>query len=77
MKLKLDDQGHVVVQDGKPVYVHDDGKDTIALNAGVRKVSSPDAYRCTKGEGRLATSLIVIPSTFNTAFAFLADASKA
>lgn len=27
MKLKLDDQGHVVVQDGKPVYVHDDGKE--------------------------------------------------
>jgi hypothetical protein len=27
MKLKLDDAGHVVVQDGKPVYTHDDGKD--------------------------------------------------
>lgn len=27
MKLKLDDQGHVVVVDGKPVYVHDDGKE--------------------------------------------------
>ncbi|HCS46460.1 MAG TPA: hypothetical protein DIW52_27265 [Pseudomonas sp.] len=27
MKLKLDDQGHVVVQDGRPVYVHDDGKE--------------------------------------------------
>lgn len=27
MKLKLDDQGHVVVQDGKPVYIHDDGKE--------------------------------------------------
>lgn len=27
MKLKLDEQGHVVVQDGKPVYVHDDGKE--------------------------------------------------
>jgi hypothetical protein len=32
MKLKLDDQGHVVVQDGKPVYVHDDGRD-IAFDA--------------------------------------------
>lgn len=32
MKLKLDDQGHVVVQDGKPVYVHDDGKE-IAFDA--------------------------------------------
>ena len=27
MKLKLDDQGHAVIQDGKPVYVHDDGKE--------------------------------------------------
>ena len=27
MKLKLDDAGHVVVQDGKPVYVHEDGKE--------------------------------------------------
>jgi len=33
VKLKLDDQGHVVVQDGKPVYVHDDGKE-IAFDAG-------------------------------------------
>lgn len=31
MKLKLDEQGHVVVQDGKPVYVADDGKE-IALD---------------------------------------------
>ena len=27
MKLKLDDQGHAVVQDGKPVYIADDGKE--------------------------------------------------
>ncbi|MDF7789589.1 hypothetical protein CG435_10815 [Pantoea ananatis] len=27
MKLKLDENGHVVVSDGKPVYVHDDGKE--------------------------------------------------
>jgi hypothetical protein len=27
MKLKLDANGNVVVQDGKPVYVHDDGKE--------------------------------------------------
>jgi hypothetical protein len=27
MKLKIDDKGAVVVQDGKPVYVHDDGKE--------------------------------------------------
>lgn len=27
MKLKLDENGHVVVSDGKPVYVQDDGKE--------------------------------------------------
>jgi hypothetical protein len=27
VKLKLDAEGHVVVQDGKPVYIHDDGKE--------------------------------------------------
>lgn len=32
MKLKLDEQGHVVVQDGRPVYVHDDGKE-VAFDA--------------------------------------------
>lgn len=32
MKLKLDDKGAVVVQDGKPVYIHDDGKE-IAFDA--------------------------------------------
>ncbi len=32
MRLKLDDAGHVVVSDGKPVYVGDDGKD-IAFDA--------------------------------------------
>lgn len=32
MKLKLDDDGHVVLQDGKPVYVQDDGKE-VAFDA--------------------------------------------
>jgi hypothetical protein len=32
MKLKLDENGHVVVSDGKPVYVHEDGKE-IAFDA--------------------------------------------
>ena len=32
MKLKLDENGHAVVQDGKPVYVHDDGKE-VAFDA--------------------------------------------
>lgn len=32
MKLKLDTEGHAILQDGKPVYVHDDGKE-IAFDA--------------------------------------------
>lgn len=32
MKLKLDENGHAVLQDGKPVYVHDDGKE-VAFDA--------------------------------------------
>ena len=32
MKLKLDENGHVVVSDGKPVYVQDDGKE-VAFDA--------------------------------------------
>ncbi|WP_043679882.1 DUF6651 domain-containing protein [Castellaniella defragrans] len=32
MKLKLDDAGHVALQDGHPVYIHDDGKE-IAFDA--------------------------------------------
>lgn len=32
MRLKLDENGNVIVQDGKPVYVHDDGKE-IAFDA--------------------------------------------
>lgn len=28
MKLKMDEAGHVVVADGKPVYIFDDGKET-------------------------------------------------
>lgn len=27
MKLKIDEAGHVVVVDGKPVYIHDDGRE--------------------------------------------------
>ena len=44
MKLKLDEQGHVVVQDGKPVYTHDDGKD-VAFDApsAVSKITALNA----------------------------------
>lgn len=41
MKLKLDEQGHVVVQDGKPVYVHDDGKEVpFDAAAAVSKIAT-------------------------------------
>lgn len=44
MKLKLTDQGHAVVQDGKPVYVHDDGKE-VAFDApsAVSKITALNA----------------------------------
>ena len=32
MKLKLDAEGHAVLSDGKPVYIHDDGKE-VAFDA--------------------------------------------
>lgn len=32
MKLKLDENGNAVLQDGKPVYIHDDGKE-VAFDA--------------------------------------------
>ncbi|MGE8451554.1 MAG: DUF6651 domain-containing protein, partial [Pseudomonadales bacterium] len=44
MKLKLDDQGQVVLQDGKPVYIHDDGKE-VAFDApaAVSKITALNA----------------------------------
>lgn len=44
MKLKLNEQGQVVVQDGKPVYVHDDGKE-VAFDApaAVSKITALNA----------------------------------
>lgn len=44
MKLKLDENGNVVVVDGKPVYIHDDGKE-IPFDApqAMQKISSLNA----------------------------------
>lgn len=43
MKLKLDDAGHVVVSDGKPVYLTDDGKevafDAAATTATINRIT--------------------------------------
>ena len=41
MKLKLDDKGNAVLQDGKPVYVHDDGRDVaIDVPATVARIGA-------------------------------------
>lgn len=44
MKLKLDENGNVVVVDGKPVYIHDDGKE-IPFDApqAMQKISNLNA----------------------------------
>lgn len=47
MKLKLDANGHVVVQDGKPVYVTDDGQD-VAFDA----VETTAAIKRLNGEAK-------------------------
>ncbi|MDO5058576.1 MAG: hypothetical protein Q4D82_01380 [Neisseria sp.] len=44
MKLKLDENGYAVVQDGKPVYVHDDGKEVpFDAPGAMSKISSLNA----------------------------------
>lgn len=40
LKLKVDENGHVMVQDGKPVYVHEDGKEApFDVNAAMQKIA--------------------------------------
>jgi hypothetical protein len=53
MKLKLNEQGQVVVQDGKPVYVHDDGKE-VAFDAlaAVSKITALNAEARTHREAK-------------------------
>ena len=60
MKLKLDADGHVIVQDGKPVYVGDDGKDIVFDAAGTastieRITTESKGYktRAQEAEGKL------------------------
>lgn len=44
MKLKLDENGNVVVQEGKPVYVHDDGKELpFDASAAMQKIGTLNA----------------------------------
>jgi len=60
MKLKLDDQGHVVVKDGRPVYVHDDGKElafdapgTVATITRLNGEAKSHRERAEAAEGKL------------------------
>lgn len=55
MKLKLDANGHVVVENGMPVYIHDDGKE-IAFDAAqaVSKITALNGEAKTHREGKEA-----------------------
>ncbi len=62
MKLKLDDAGHVVVSEGKPVYVTDDGKEvafdvagTVATISRLNSEAKGHRERAEKAEGALKT----------------------
>jgi hypothetical protein len=62
MKLKLDADGRVVVQDGKPVYVHDDGKEiafdapgTLSTISRLNGEAKGHRERAEKAEGALKT----------------------
>lgn len=60
MKLKLDEHGHAVLQDGKPVYVHDDGKE-VAFDAPgtVATITRLNAEAKTHREGKEAAEKLL------------------
>lgn len=60
MKLKLDEQGNAVLQDGKPVYVHDDGKE-VAFDAPgtVATITRLNAEAKTHREGKEAAEKLL------------------
>jgi len=69
LTLKLDDQGHVVVSDGKPVYVHDDGKEipfdasgTLATIARLNGEAKGHRERAEKAEADLKVFEGIEPS---------------
>lgn len=60
MKLKIDEQGHAVVQDGKPVYVKDDGTEvafdvtgTVATIGRLNNEAKSHRERAEAAEGKL------------------------
>lgn len=60
MKLKLDEQGHAVLQDSKPVYIHDDGKE-VAFDAPgtVATITRLNAEAKTHREGKEAAEKLL------------------
>jgi hypothetical protein len=64
MKLKLNDQGQVVVQDGKPVYVHDDGKE-IPFDATAAMSKIGDLNKEAKGHRERADAAETKLKTFD------------
>lgn len=60
MKLKLDEQGHAVLQDGKPVYVHEDGRE-VAFDAPgtVATITRLNAEAKTHREGKEAAEKLL------------------
>lgn len=62
MKLKLDEAGHAVLQDGKPVYTHDDGTDspfdaerTVTTIKNLQSEAKNNRIRYEKAEDALKT----------------------
>lgn len=72
MKLKLDANGHVVVENGMPVYIHDDGKE-IAFDAAqaVSKITALNGEAKTHREGKEAAEANLAK------FANISDPAKA
>lgn len=60
MKLKLDENGNAVLQDGKPVYLHDDGKE-VAFDAPatVATITRLNAEAKTHREGKEAAERLL------------------
>lgn len=60
MKLKLDENGNAVLQDGKPVYVHDDGKEVAFDAAGtVATITRLNAEAKSHREGKEAAEKLL------------------
>jgi hypothetical protein len=72
MKLKLNAEGNVVVQDGKPVYVHDDGKE-VAFDA----VTTVATISRLNGEAKTHREAKEAAEAKNKAFEGIEDAAAA